>query len=59
MATMVPVQMGVTPGWYINLDLVRAIQPTNSGCVVYFDKDYSLPISAPPRVVAAAFGKQK
>jgi hypothetical protein len=29
MAKMVPVTMGNQQGWYINLDLVRAIQPTN------------------------------
>lgn len=59
MATMVMVQVGNAPGWYINLDLVRTIQPTNSGCMVHFDNEHSLPINAPVGMVATAFGKLK
>lgn len=57
MATMVPVTVGSAAGWFINLDLVRAIQPTSTGCIVFFDDAHSLPVSHPANAIAVALRK--
>ena len=54
---MVPVTVGSTAGWFINLDLVRAIQPTSAGCIVFFDGAHSLPVSHPANAIAVALRK--
>lgn len=48
MPTFIRVTAGNMPNWYVNLDLVRAIQPANAGCIIHFDSTHSLQLSVPP-----------
>ena len=55
MANFVAVNVGGNSGWYINLDLVRVIQPDGpKGCVAIFADDNRLPLDLPSTVVAGA-----
>jgi hypothetical protein len=42
----------VSPGCYINLDLVKMVTPTNAGCIVHFDKGHTMGITTSAREVA-------
>jgi hypothetical protein len=57
MPTFISVPVG-TATWYINLDLVRSIQPTSDGgSSLKFDDQHSLPVKMPTDAIAGAIGQ--
>jgi len=51
MPSFIRVTAGNMPNWYVNLDLVRAIQPANAGCIIHFDGAHQLQLSAQPDAI--------
>ena len=59
MAVFVPLTVGNTPNCYVNLDLVRVIQPTNGGSKLIFDNQHFVITTAPPEEILGAVDQER
>lgn len=59
MATFLAMPVG-NDTWYVNLDLVRSIQPmVGGGSALKFDDQHSLPVKTSPDAIAEAIGQYR